>query len=265
MPAAVSTALALVRRDLAQRRIVKFALVLDLVFGALNLVVFQFIGRVLREPVPGSVTRAGGYFSFASVGIAFFLVIQTATTGITRQIREEQQSGTLELVVAQPVGVGSLALGLAGFPFLFATLRAFVYLLLAAALGLATSHANWVGVVLVLIAAAPTMAAIGIVLAGVALVVERGDVLGRFVAFGLGFLSGAYFPVSEFVSPLRAVSTVLPTRVALDGQRAALAGASWWPSAVALTIFDLMTLPMAVLIFALSLQWARRQGRLTRG
>jgi ABC-2 type transport system permease protein len=264
-PGAASAVLALLRRDLAQRRIVKFALALDLLFGALNLVVFEFIGRVLRDPAPGSVTRAGGYFSFAAVGIAFFLVIQTATIGITRQIRDEQQSGMLEFVVAQPVGPGSLALGLAGFPFLFATLRAFVYLLLAAALGLQTSHANWAGVVVVLIAAAPSLAAIGIVLAAVALVVERGEVLGRFAAFGLAFLSGAYFPVSELAAPVRAVSAALPTRIALDGQRAALAGLPWWPAAATLAVFDLVTLPAAVAIFAGSLRWARRRGRLTRG
>jgi ABC-2 type transport system permease protein len=265
MPSAAAAVLALVRRDLAQRRIVKFALALDLIFGALNLVVFQFIGRVLRSPAPGSVTQAGGYFSFASVGIAFFLVIQTATTGITRQIRDEQHSGTLELVVAQPVGTGSLALGLAGFPFLFATLRALAYLLLAAALGLDASHANWAGVVVVLLAAAPSMAAIGIVLAGVTLVVDRGDVLARFVGFGLAFLSGAYFPVSEFTPAVRAASAALPTSVALDGLRAALAGTSWWPAAAALAAFGLVTLPAAVAVFAASLRWARRQGRLTQG
>ena len=104
VPTAAAAVLALVRRDLAQRRIVKFALALDLLFGTLNLVVFEFIGRVLRDPAAGPVIRAGGYFSFASVGIAFFLVIQTATTGITRQIRDEQYSGSLELVAAQPVG-----------------------------------------------------------------------------------------------------------------------------------------------------------------
>lgn len=265
MPTAASAVLALVRRDLAQRRIVRFALALDLVFGALNLVVYQFIGRVLRHPAPGSVTAAGGYFSFASVGIAFFLVVQTATTGVSRQIREEQYSGTLEFTVAQPIGSGALALGLAGFPFLFAALRALAYLLIAAALGLATAHANWAGVVVVLIAATPAMAAIGIALGAAVLLFERGDVLARFVAFGLGFLSGAYFPVSELAPPLRAVSAVLPTRAALDGQRAALAGASWWPAVVSLGISGLVTLPMAMAIFAGALGWARRHGRLTRG
>ena len=264
-PTASFMVLALVRRDLAIRRIVKFSLALDLVFGVLNLVVFEFIGRVLRDPAPGSVARAGGYFSFASVGIAFFLVIQTATTGITRQIRDEEHSGTLEFVVAQPVGAPSLALGIAGFPFMFATVRAVAYLLLAGALGLQTSHANWAGVVAVLLAAAPAMTAIGIVLAAVALLLERGDVLGHFVAFGLGFLSGAYFPVSELAAPLRALSAVLPTRVALDGQRAALAGLPWWPSAAALAAFGVVTLPVAIAIFAAALKWARRSGRLTRG
>jgi ABC-2 type transport system permease protein len=265
LPTAACTILALVRRDLAQRRIVRFALALDVLFGVLNLIVFQFIGRVLRNPVPGPVTAAGGFFSYSSVGIAFFLVIQTATIGITRQIREEQHNGTLELVVAQPIGAGSMALGLAGFPFLFATLRALVYLLIAAALGIGTSHANWAGVVVVLMAAAPAMAAIGIVLAAAALLFEHGDVLARFAAFGLGFLSGAYFPVSELAPPLRRISVILPTRAALDGQRAALSGASWWPAVLSLVISGLVTLPLAVTIFAGALRWARRQGRLTRG
>ena len=106
---------------------------------------------------------------------------------------------------------------------------------------------------MVLIAAAPAMIAIGIVLAAVALVVERGDVLGRLAAFGLGFLSGAYFPVSELAPPLRLLSDALPTRAAQDGQRAALAGLPWWPAATALVVF------------ATALRWARRQGRLSRG
>jgi ABC-2 type transport system permease protein len=257
--------LALMRRDLAQRRTVRFSLALDLLFGALNLIVFQFIGRALRDPAPGPVVRAGGYFSYASVGIAFFLVIQTATTGITRQMRDEQHSGALELVVAQPVDAGSLALGLAGFPFLFATARAFIYLLIAAALGLGTARADWPGVVTVLAAAAPAMAAVGIVLAAVSLLLDRGDVVGRFAAFGLGFLSGAYFPVGELVRPLRLLSDLLPTRVALDGQRAALDGGSWWPAVARLAAFDLVMLPLAMVIFGAALGWARRRGRLGRG
>lgn len=264
-PAGAWTVLALVRRDLARRRNVKLALALDLVFGALNLVVFQFIGRVLRHPAQGSVIGPGGYFSYASVGIAFFLVIQTATMGITRQIREEQQSGTLELLAAQPAGPGSLALGLAGFPFLFATVRALIYLLIATALGLGTAHADWAGVVAVLVAAAPAVAGIGIAFAAASLFLDHGDVLGRFACFALGFLSGAYFPVSELSPPLREVSATLPTRVALDGERAALAGTSWWAAVFWLAIFDLVALPLAIAIFAAALARARRHGRLTRG
>jgi hypothetical protein len=46
---------------------------------------------------------------------------------------------------------------------------------------------------------------------------------------------------------------------------AALAGLPWWPSAVALVGFGLVTLPAAVAIFAAALKWALRSGRLTRG
>ena len=54
------------RRDLAIRRIVKFSLVLDLVFGVLNLIVFEFIGRVLRELAPRPAGGPGPAATFRS-------------------------------------------------------------------------------------------------------------------------------------------------------------------------------------------------------
>jgi len=71
--------------------------------------------------------------------------------------------------------------------------------------------------------------------------------------------------VTELALPLRVLSAALPTSIALDGQRAALAGLPWWPSAAALVADGLVTLPVAVSIFSGALRWARRRGRLTRG
>ena len=132
---------ALVRRDWSITRSYRTALVTDLGFGFLNLVVYHFISRTLRPRVGSELAGAPSYFAFAAVGIALTVVLQAAITGFSRRVREEQLTGTLETLLAQPISSVELALGLAGFPFLFAIFRALAYLLLAGAfLGLSFAH-----------------------------------------------------------------------------------------------------------------------------
>jgi ABC-type multidrug transport system permease subunit len=258
---------ALIRGDARQRSTFRFALALDFAFGVLNLIVFFFISHVLRRPAHAELAGAGSYFSFAAVGIAFMLVIGAATAGLMRRVREEQLSGTLEALVVQPVGPVALAFGLAGFPFLFATARAAVYLLIAGLwLGLRVAHASIAGVALVLVAAALCVMAIGIALSAVALLLRQADSLGRVTVFALGFLGGAYFPISQLPHPLQWVSDVLPTKFAFDGLRSALyTGSGWWSDLGLLVAFAAVALPLTVLAFRVALEASMRRGTLVRG
>jgi hypothetical protein len=43
------------------------------------------------------------------------------------------------------------------------------------------------------------------------------------------------------------------------------AGAAVLVAAASLALWDLVTLPLAIAVFAVALRWARRQGRLVRG
>ncbi|GAB3935823.1 hypothetical protein GCM10027614_11330 [Micromonospora vulcania] len=138
--------LALVRRDLGDPRQFRLPLLLDLAFGVVNLVVFLFISRVLTPSAGTDLAHSPSYFDFVAVGITFLLVLQAASTQLTSRVIREQRSGTLELLAAQPVPVSALAIGTAGYPFLFTLLRAGVYLaILGSVLGLRTEHADWWG------------------------------------------------------------------------------------------------------------------------
>ena len=82
-----------------------------------------------RRPRTADLGDAPTYFAFALVGIAITNVIGAASTGLAYRIREEQFTGTLEAVIVQPVTLGEVSIGLAGYPFLFSMGRAALYIL----------------------------------------------------------------------------------------------------------------------------------------
>jgi len=251
-------------RDLAERQAFRYALVLDLAFGILNLVTFSLISRVVSVPDTAELDGASTYFSFAAVGIAFMLVIQSAAAGVAQRVRQEQQVGTLEALVAQPVAPGTLALGLTAFPFAFALVRSAAYLAVAALfLDLESANADWLGVIVILVASGAAVTALGIVVAAMTVVVPQGQMVGRLLVFALGFLGGAYFPVSQLPAGLEAIAQVVPTRFALDGLRATLSGSSdWWGDLGLLVAFGAIGLPIALLVFRAAVRLAVRRGRL---
>ncbi|SCL35444.1 ABC-2 type transporter [Micromonospora nigra] len=259
-----ATVLALVRRDLGERHLLRWPLLLDFVFGVVNLVVYLFISRVLTPSTDGGFPSAS-YFDFVAAGLTFMLVVQAATSQLTSRVSREQRSGTLELLAAQPLPVGALAVGLAGYPFLFALLRAAVYLLvLGTLLGLPVARAHWWAVAALLLVGGAAMMSVGIALAAIAVVVGHGDAIARLAVVGLSFLSGTYFPVTALPGVLPELTVVLPSRLALDGLRGALSGGPWAMSVLTLLAATALLLPMSILLFHRALAVAARRGTLTR-
>ncbi|GLY22735.1 hypothetical protein Misp04_24670 [Micromonospora sp. NBRC 101691] len=181
--------------------------------------VFLVISRLLA-PDPG-FAGSPSYFDFVAAGLVFMLVLHAASTQLTARISREQRAGTLEMLVAQPVPAWALALGLTGYPMLFALLRVAVYLtVLALFLDLDTGGASWIGVAVVLVAACAAMAGVGIALMAVTVLTGHGDAAARLLVVALSFVSGTYFPVTVLPAGLEWVSAALPTRVAPGGTSA---------------------------------------------
>lgn len=257
---------AMVRSDARQRSVFRFALALDFVFGVLNLVVFQFVSHIFRRSPHTSLGGAHSYFSFVAVGIAFMLVVQAATAGLMQRVRDEKISGTLETLASEPLTPAQLAIGMAGFPFMFATTRAAGYVAIAAlVLGLNLSHANYLAAVLLLMAAAGALMPVGIALSALGLLFRQAASVGRVVVFGLAFLGGTYFPVHELPRWSQPLSDVTPTRLALDGLRHALYGGGHWAASFALLIgFAALAFPLSIALFRSALRISMRRGALSR-
>jgi ABC-2 type transport system permease protein len=258
--------LALTRRDVQIYLSYRFMMTLDLWIGALDVIVYYFISETFEGTTTASLGSAPSYFAYALVGIAVTVVIQAASLGIGSKLREEQLTGTLEALVAQPLTSTEMAVGLCGLPFAISTVRVAIYILLGAAVfGLDLSSTDWVGFVAMLVAIAAAMSAIGIATAAVVLSIQRGNTISGLVIFAMSVISGAFFPVSVLPDWLEAIGKVMPTRFAFDGFRAALfEGSGWEGDFLMLTAFSVISLPAAIWLFDRGLLLARRWGRLAQ-
>jgi ABC-2 type transport system permease protein len=258
--------LALVRRDYLLTRSYRNTFLLELLLGIINLLVYYFISKTFGGVNPGQLQGAPSYFDFAAVGIIMTVVIGATSTEVATRVREEQLTGTLETLFIQPLKTAEVALGLVGLPFLFAMVRATIYLAVAALfMGLDVSSASWIGAALTLIATGGAMAALGIAGGAFVLVVRRGDLMTSMILFAMGFVSGAVFPVAVLPAWVQPIGKIVPTRFAFDGVRDALfQGGGWLGDVVVLTLFVVICLPIAIWLFAGALAWSKHRGSLAQ-
>jgi ABC-2 type transport system permease protein len=255
---------AIVRRDFLITRSYRLPFVLDALYGLLELAVYFFISRTFHGFQAASLQGAPSYFAFAAVGIVVAVVVAAAASGLASRLREEQLTGTLEALAAQPVTTAEMCLGLAGFPLLFSVVRAAVYLSVASVwMDLDLSRVSWIGLILVLLATGTSLSVLGVVSGALVLVLKRGDVLANVLLFGTTLLCGSVFQISALPNWLEPIGKVLPLRFAFDGARAALfRGDGWGTDFVVLLVFSLAGLAVAIWIFDLALRRARRAGTL---
>lgn len=252
-------------RDFLVSSSYRVAFVLDLFFGLVSLLIYFFISRTFENVPAEDLAGAPSYFAFAAVGVALNLVIQSASVRLAQRMREEQLTGALEILIAQPVASGELSLGLAGFHFLFAIVRAVFYLLVAGLLLSADlSSADWAGFAAVMLAAGAAFVPFGIVAAALVLVVKRAELLITLVVLSMSLVGGAFFPVEVLPSALEEIARFLPTTFAFSGVRSALyQGDDWAVPALELAGFAVVGLPVAMLVFRQALEMAVRRGSLS--
>jgi ABC-2 type transport system permease protein len=250
-------------RDFAIARSYRLPFILDAFFGVLQLAVYFFISRTLPE-AGEKLGGAPSYFAFAAVGLVVAIVVQAASEELAYQIRNQQLSGTLEVIVAQPLRVAELCSGLVAFPFVFALARAAVYLAIAAAwMELDVAQTSWVGLGAVFVVSAVALSALGLLAGALVIVLKRGEALASMAVFAMTLLGGSVFPVSTLPDWLEPLGKIVPLRFAYDGVRAALfRGEGWGVDVLVLLGFSVVMVPVAVWIFGRALRFAAHQGSL---
>lgn len=257
---------ALMRRDYLLTRAYRNTFLLDFLLGIINMLVYFYISRTFEDVSSADLQGAPSYFDFAVLGIIVTVVIGATSLEIAARVRDEQLTGTLEALFVQPLTAAQVALGLVGVPFLFAILRSVAYLVIATlVLSLSTSDANWVGAIVMLVLTGAAMAGLGIAAAAFVLVFKRGHLVAGMILFAMGFISGALFPVALLPEWIQPLGEIVPTRFAFDGLRAAMfEGTGWAADALALALFSVTFVPIAIWLFAGALSWTKRRGSLAQ-
>ena len=256
---------AIARRDFLVIRSYRLALGLDVFFGVLDLTIYFFISRTFEGATSVPLHGAPSYFAFAAVGLILGAVIDATSVSVSSRLREEQLTGTLEALTTQPLTRLELCVGLVSFPFLFASLRAALYLSLATFwMDLDVSRTSWAGVAAMLVCAAFALAPLGIVAGAVVLVVKRGVLLVGMLVSAMAILGGAVFPIAVLPGWLEWAGRAVPFRFAFDGVRTALfQGHGWEHDALALLAFGVALAPLAFGLFALAFRHAKKAGTLS--
>jgi ABC-2 type transport system permease protein len=259
---------AFVRRDWKVARSYRLQFLLDLATIPLALALFFFLSRLVdTSELSTEGDMQQGYFAFAAVGIAVLRMVQTALTSFSVKLRNEQTTGTFEALLASPVTPSVVVLGSASFEILRATVAGLITLGVAVLFGVRFNlgSGSIVGILVGLPALMATFAAVGVVVAACAVIFKQVTALLGLITTGLALLAGVYFPTEVLPGPLEVIAEALPFTWGIDVLRAALLQGEVAGARLGLLVgFAVVSLPLSLWLFGLSIDRARRQGSLTQ-
>ncbi|MDJ0753288.1 MAG: ABC transporter permease [Ardenticatenaceae bacterium] len=228
---------------------------------------FFFISRLVGDSAsPYLEGFDGDYFAFVLIGIAFNNYFGTGLSSFSTALRQSQTTGTLEAVLMTPTPVSTMIVGSAGWNYFFTTVQVLTYFVLGLFLGLDLSAANWPLAAFSLLLSILVFASIGILSAGVIMIIKRGNPITALLSSLFALLGGIYYPISLLPDWLQFIANLLPITYALNVMRLALInGASWfearWDLSI-LALFCLLLFPFSLWFFGQAVDYARREGTL---
>ncbi len=173
--------------------------------------------------------RNSGYFSYLYISNAFFVLVIQAMAGLAWTIFDDREAyKMLKYIYTSPARKFPYLLGRATGKVAIALLTATILLAVGVfllGLHLDLAQIEWGWAVVYFLLGMVILASLGIILAGVALVVARhGESIGEVTAGMLLLFSGAYFPPDILPAVLKQVTLAMPITYWLEGMRRALNG-----------------------------------------
>ncbi len=210
---------------------------------------------------------AWGTFPFLLVGTGLYTFFVMSAQAFLSAVQEAQQTGTLEVLMTTSTAPAELIVLSSISAFAGSLTNLLVYVVAGVAIFRAAVHANFVACMVVLVLSLALALALGIFAATFQVAFQKGSALVWLLGSGLWLLSGATFPVRSLPAPLVVLARAVPFTYAIDGMRGALLEgrslAEMSSTIVALTLFAVILVPLAMLGLSLSLKRARRFGTLS--
>lgn len=261
--------LAFLRRDLN----IQMSYRLSFAFQALQalpvVLMFYYLSRVVDAGGLSAPLKpyGGAYFPFVLMGIAFQNYLSTALFHFSASIREAQLSGTLEAVLAAPVGVPAFLAGTAAYGFVFSTIRIGLYI--GFGMALMDLGISWRGAVSglgVTALAVGAFASLGIFAGAFIVMFKKGEPVTWLFNALSWLMGGVYYPVDVLPEWLQRMAAFIPMTHALEAFRSCLIGGRPLSDAAGhlavLALWTVLGLPAGCLCFQYALNRCREAGAL---
>jgi ABC-2 type transport system ATP-binding protein len=262
--------LAIMRRDAKTDLSYRFKMIVQLVVLLIWSVTVFYMAQVYRSDGGFSDALYGNAFGFLLIGLAALEVSHVTTGRMQQALREEQLLGTLEPILATGRNPLFLVLGSLLFPLITVLVLSSCMYLMAGLFVELGSNTAWTACLVAAGFGCLSLSTLGLVSVSFVHLFKRGDPLSAIVnVFGL-LLAGAYFPREVMPEWVQSSTAWIPYTSALDAVRnAALLGNGFESSEFLapfrrLVGYNIVAVPLALLIWRAAHQRARAKGNLTK-
>lgn len=266
----MATIWAFLKRDISLAVSYRFSFVLQFAGIFFTIATFYFLSKLVGGTMSQQLDEYGGdYFSFVLVGMAFTTYMTLGLGTFSSKIREGQMMGTLEIMLLSPTRLSVILLASSLWDYIFGSLGVFVFLFLGSVIfGVSFVNANLLATVVILTISIISFASLGMISAAFIIVLKKGNPI-NWVFSGLStLLSGVLYPVGVLPQWLQVFSNLLPLTYTLDAMRLAmLQGYSIYDlrfNILALLVFSVILLPLALLSFRIAVRRAKIEGSLVQ-
>jgi ABC-2 type transport system permease protein len=246
------------------------AFVMQFVGNAVLVGLMYYVAKALgSQPLPALARYGGSFLAFVLIGIALTDCVLVSLMSFASQVREGQTTGTLEATLMSPASLTSILIYSSLWNYFMSAVRFLLYLGLGALVfGVKLGQGNLPAALAVFLLTVMCFMGLGILWAGIVLMVKRGEGLISVAGYFIMFATGVFFPIALLPHWLQVFSAFIPLTYALEGMRLALLqGASLSDLSsilIKLSIFAVVLLGGAVTGFNLAVNAARQSGSLTQ-
>jgi ABC-2 type transport system permease protein len=220
----VTLAWAFFKRDALIAYSYRVSFVAQLLGNLLVLGLFYYVGRAVGDrPLPAFDAYGGHFVAFLLIGVALTDCVGVSLMSFAAQVREAQTTGTLEATVMAPVRLPLILLYSSLWTYFLCTVRFVLYLVVGSWLyGLDLSRGNLATALLIFALTVLCFMGVGILWAGIVMLIKRGESLMTVAASLVLLLSGVLYPVHLLPGWLQDIGSLVPLTHALEGMRLAL-------------------------------------------
>lgn len=257
---------AITRRDWDLLRAYPLQVVMQFARALVAVAAIATSARLVQDP-PQLAQYGGDYFPYVLIGLSILVLVTVSLNTFSRRILEEQSLGTLEVVLASPVGLATFLIGSLVIPMVRAALIVLGYF--AVAIFVFDVRLPFDGMLFSIPVALLTVlafGAIGVMSASFVLLTKRSDPIAIIAAQAATFLGGAIFPIALLPGWLRWSAYFFPSYWSIEALRQATLSESGPAAAVGpalvLTAFAIGLIVTSTLVFRATIRLCRRLGTL---